>query len=651
MARKDDDFNEEELTSLEDMMDDEFSEEENHIDAADASDEFKALFDDAEEEEDYEDEDSDDDSLEILADDDSEDDDEDSLSLEELDEESLEAVDAAIDEVEAAESEEEPSVPAGSLAEAFEKMSAESKTLDFSDEDDNVLADEEEHVELAEGDESEEALQADTSLSEGTELESFESPEIEEKEFVDADTVVSVVESVLFSTDKAVSIAYIKKAFEGTTVKTDQIRKAIEELQVEYAGSKRGIFLEEISGGYQLRTKVDNMNYLKRIVKGKPFKLSGPALEVLAICAYKQPLIKAEVDEIRGVESGHLMRALMDRGLLRFAGKSELPGKPMLYETTRKFLEIFSLRSLKELPSLSEIDELIPEGIGEEEEKEHLSSVTDNMSVDADNSYSQGEEELAKIEETLSDIDTTTEFFEQEKAREKARQEKEKADGIREALEFGEEVAAKDKRWLERYDKKMEEERIAAEEAAKKAEEEAAAAAATEDATDEPTDTVDESEEVFAEAEEAVAMDETEPTEEATADESDLLLNADENVSDEAEFTEAQDESDELFANEEESPVEADSSSETEDLSTENVDNSGDESEMIFSEADNEAEEKSDAVEPEEELNAKDEALNSAFGNIQNALDAFEGEDGIDIDAEPETEEKDSAKKGPEAEA
>jgi segregation and condensation protein B len=651
MARKDDDFNEEELTSLEDMMDDEFSEEENHIDAADASDEFKALFDDAEEEEDYEDEDSDDDSLEILADDDSEDDDEDSLSLEELDEESLEAVDAAIDEVEAAESEEEPSVPAGSLAEAFEKMSAESKTLDFSDEDDNVLADEEEHVELAEGDESEEALQADTSLSEGTELESFESPEIEEKEFVDADTVVSVVESVLFSTDKAVSIAYIKKAFEGTTVKTDQIRKAIEELQVEYAGSKRGIFLEEISGGYQLRTKVDNMNYLKRIVKGKPFKLSGPALEVLAICAYKQPLIKAEVDEIRGVESGHLMRALMDRGLLRFAGKSELPGKPMLYETTRKFLEIFSLRSLKELPSLSEIDELIPEGIGEEEEKEHLSSVTDNMSVDADNSYSQGEEELAKIEETLSDIDTTTEFFEQEKAREKARQEKEKADGIREALEFGEEVAAKDKRWLERYDKKMEEERIAAEEAAKKAEEEAAAAAATEDATDEPTDTVDESEEVFAEAEEAVAMDETEPTEEATADESDLLLNADENVSDEAEFTEAQDESDELFANEEESPVEADSSSETEDLSTENVDNSGDESEMIFSEADNEAEEKSDAVEPEEELNAKDEALNSAFGNIQNALDAFEGEDGIDIDAEPETEEKDSAKKSPEAEA
>ena len=650
MARKDDDFNEEELTSLEDMMDEEFSEEENHTDAADASDEFKALFDDAEEEEDFEEDDSDEDSLEILADDDSDEEDEDSLSLDDLDDEALDAVDAAIEEAQAATSEseeqEEPELEAGTLADAFEKMSAESKTLDFSDEDDNVLADEEEHVELAEGDESEEALQADASLSEGTELESFESPEIEEKEFVDADTVVSVVESVLFSTDKAVSIAYIKKAFEGTTVKTDQIRKAIEELQIEYAGSKRGIFLEEISGGYQLRTKVDNMNYLKRIVKGKPFKLSGPALEVLAICAYKQPLIKAEVDEIRGVESGHLMRALMDRSLLRFAGKSELPGKPMLYETTRKFLEIFSLRSLKELPSLSEIDELIPEGIGEEEEKEHLSSVTDNMSVDADNSYSQGEEELAKIEETLSDIDTTTEFFEQEKAREKARQEKEKADGIREALEFGEEVATKDKRWLERYDKKIEEERIAAEEAAKKAEEEAALAA------ENPETVADESEEVFSEEEaQMTAENDSEQVDTPTdLDETELALSSDDEEA-ELDVAASADESDELFAKEEESPVEADSIEEAEDLSTDNVDNSGDESEMIFAEASDEAELATETPGEEEELNAKDEALNSAFGNIQNALDAFEGEDGIDIDAEPEADGKDSERKGPEAEA
>ena len=390
-------------------------------------------------------------------------------------------------------------------------------------------------------------------------------------------------------------IGYIKKAFDGTTVKTDQIRKAIEQLQIDYAGSTRGVTLEEVSGGYQLRTKVDNMNFLRRINKGRPFKLSGPALETLAIVAYKQPLIKAEVDEIRGVESGHLMRALMDRSLLRFAGKSELPGKPMLYETTKKFLEIFSLRSLKELPSLSEIDELIPEGIGEEEDKPVLGDVTDSMSLEAASVYSEGEEELTKIEDTLGKIDTTTEFFEQEKAREKARRDKERADGIREALDFDEEVSDKDKKWLARYDKKIEEEKLAAEEAAKKAEEEAALAAESGEASDEIS------------------------TEETTG---------------------ADDESSELFADE----------AETEDLSTENVDSDTDE---LFADANEEELEKADQEEAEatdedtsleaqaeEEADTQEEALNNAFGNIQNALDAFESEDGISIDANPVAEEE-----------
>src|SRR5204863_3661148 len=101
------------------------------------------------------------------------------------------------------------------------------------------------------------------------------------------------------------------------------------------------------------------------LVKGRSFRLSGPALEVLSIVAYKQPVIKSEIDQIRGVESGHLVRALMEKNIVRFAGKSELPGKPMLYATTKEFLELFGLRNIRELPTLSEIDELIPEGIGE----------------------------------------------------------------------------------------------------------------------------------------------------------------------------------------------------------------------------------------------------------------------------------------------
>jgi segregation and condensation protein B len=224
---------------------------------------------------------------------------------------------------------------------------------------------------------------------------------------------------------------------------------------VEYAGVRRVVTLEELTGGYQIRTKIDNMNFLKGTVKARPFKLSGPALETLAIVAYKQPVVKVEIDQIRGVESGHLMRALMEKGLVNFEGKAEhLPGKPMQYGTTRKFLEIFGLRNLKELPTLSQIDELLPEGIGEEvEEKPTLSMVTDSMSEEVKTvSYSQGEEELGDIEDQLTAISTSSEFFEQEKLRQKMKRDEEKAQNIRESILVGEEVAKRDLNWLKKYE-------------------------------------------------------------------------------------------------------------------------------------------------------------------------------------------------------
>jgi segregation and condensation protein B len=203
----------------------------------------------------------------------------------------------------------------------------------------------------------------------------------------------------LFASDKPTSLATLKQAFAGTTVDTKTLKKALEELQVICADPSRGVSLEEVNGGWQFRTKLDNMEFLKKIAKVRPFKLSGPALEVLSIIAYKQPIIKNEVDQIRGVESGHLVRALMEKGLVSFAEKTDLPGKPMAYQTTRKFLEIFGLRNLHELPTLSEIDDLLPEGIGDEEEKETLSDVTSEMSQNYTGNYSEGEEELLKISE------------------------------------------------------------------------------------------------------------------------------------------------------------------------------------------------------------------------------------------------------------
>lgn len=275
------------------------------------------------------------------------------------------------------------------------------------------------------------------------------------KEFVDSFQLLSVLESVFFASDKPVSLATLKQVFEGTTVDTKTLKKALEEMQMIYAEPTRGVTLEEVTGGWQLRTKLDNMDFLKRISKARPFKLSGPALEVLSIIAYKQPIIKNEVDQIRGVESGHLVRALMEKGLVSFEGKTDLPGKPMAYSTTRKFLEIFGLRNIQELPTLSEIDQLLPEGIGEEEEKETLSSVTDMMSQALTSSYSEGEEELSHITEKINAIDTSSEFFEEEKRRQKEKRDREKAEDIREALALGELVENRDKKWLERYEAQL----------------------------------------------------------------------------------------------------------------------------------------------------------------------------------------------------
>jgi segregation and condensation protein B len=172
--------------------------------------------------------------------------------------------------------------------------------------------------------------------------------------------------------------------------------------------------------------------------------------------AYKQPLIKHEIDEIRGVESGHLLRALMEKGLVNFEGKSDLPGKPMLYATTKKFLEIFGLRNLKELPTLSQIDELLPEGMTEEEAKPTLSSVTDAMSQTIGSaSYSEGEDELMKITDQLGSISTSSDFFEQEKVRQRQKRDEEKAQNIREAIALNEEVSNRDKNWLARYDEAL----------------------------------------------------------------------------------------------------------------------------------------------------------------------------------------------------
>ncbi len=187
---------------------------------------------------------------------------------------------------------------------------------------------------------------------------------------------------------------------------------------------------------------------MQKTIKTRPFRLSGPALEVLSLIAYYQPCIKAKVDEMRGIDCSHLIRTLMEKNLLCFDGKSDLPGKPMLYKTTSKFLEVFGLKSLKDLPSLSEIEELFPEDVADETKQTTLSDVSEAQREGFLKTYSAQEKDLEDMTETLKEIKTTTEFFEKEKKEKKASR-------LLSALEEGQKLTLKDLQWLESYQKRL----------------------------------------------------------------------------------------------------------------------------------------------------------------------------------------------------
>jgi segregation and condensation protein B len=129
----------------------------------------------------------------------------------------------------------------------------------------------------------------------------------------------------------------------------------INELNTGYQENDRAFEIWEVAGGYQVRTRAEFSGYLQQLHKQRPLRLSRAALDTLSIIAYKQPVTRGEIEEVRGVEAGPVVKGLLDRRLVRIAGQREVPGRPMLYATTRRFLEVFGLESLKGLPSLREL--------------------------------------------------------------------------------------------------------------------------------------------------------------------------------------------------------------------------------------------------------------------------------------------------------
>lgn len=280
----------------------------------------------------------------------------------------------------------------------------------------------------------------------------METPSLLSKKKLSDDEIRSILESVLFMSETSQSVSSMKSIFQQTDVTTAKIKKCLEQIKEDYEKKDRGIFLAEVAGGYQLRTKKENVEFLKGGLKPKKVYLSRSALEILAVLAYKQPCTRSQIDEIRGVHSGNTLRTLIDKGLAQFAGKSDEVGKPVVYKTTKKFLEVFSLSSLKDLPPLSEIDQLIPDN--EISSDSSLEDISESLEGSAEAFEEVKEKELEEIAGELSQISTSTAFFEEEKDREKKQKEEKKAAGIREALEKNEDVSDFDKRWLERFESK-----------------------------------------------------------------------------------------------------------------------------------------------------------------------------------------------------
>jgi segregation and condensation protein B len=165
-----------------------------------------------------------------------------------------------------------------------------------------------------------------------------------------------LLEALIFASDTPLTVDKIKQILESVSRK--DIDAAIGELQQEYQEQNRAFQLKEVANGYQFRTQPAFSPWLKKLKKTKPFRLTQPTLETLAIIAYRQPITKMEIEKIRGVDSGGIVKTLLDKKLITLAGKKDVPGKPFLFATTKTFLEVFSLENLSSLPTLKDIEDL-----------------------------------------------------------------------------------------------------------------------------------------------------------------------------------------------------------------------------------------------------------------------------------------------------
>jgi segregation and condensation protein B len=206
--------------------------------------------------------------------------------------------------------------------------------------------------------------------------------------------------------------------------------QALQELQARYADPNHNIELVEVSGGWQLRTKPGRAALAKKLAKVQNQRLSAGGMETLAIVAYRQPVMKEEIDKIRGVDSSYFIRGLLDKKLIAITGRSELVGRPMLYSTTDTFLELFGLKDLASMPPLRELESMVPASQSDNPEGEdadprvrEMRKLVGQMKSDTSTSliYDPREDEklLQEIRERVQSIPTSTAYLDEQKEMEK----------------------------------------------------------------------------------------------------------------------------------------------------------------------------------------------------------------------------------------
>ncbi len=170
------------------------------------------------------------------------------------------------------------------------------------------------------------------------------------------ENISAVVEALILASESPLSLEKICAILDG--VDKADVQDALTQLMNGYTERQSGIIIQEVAGGFQFRTRPEMSVWVKKLKGTKPATLSPAALETLAIVAYRQPIVKAEIETVRGVDAGSQLRNLLDKKLIRIVGRKDVPGKPIIYGTTKKFLEVFNLKELADLPTMRELKEI-----------------------------------------------------------------------------------------------------------------------------------------------------------------------------------------------------------------------------------------------------------------------------------------------------